>query len=308
MRKRRARRYAEPIPGRDVILQLLRARKALLPMEQVAHELGMRADKHEFLLRRLNAMCRDGQLVCNRKHAYGVAKKMDLLRGRIVANRDGFGFLAREDGDDVYLSPREMRRVLHGDLALANITRMDRKGRPEGSIVEVLERANSSLVGRFHQESGIAFITPDEARLTQDFLVPPGKAGGAGEGDVVFANIIKQPEDHQQPLAEVLEVLGEADSPKMAEDIAVRSYALPHTWPEEVRAEVARMPDVVGEELHAGRKDLRDLALVTIDGKSARDFDDAVYCEARDDGWRLVVAIADVSAYVLPGSALDAEA
>jgi ribonuclease R len=299
------------IAPREAVLALLRQRKALLTEPQLMHELKINgADEAEAMGKRLRAMCRDGQLVQNRKGAFGIAEKMDLIAGRVIANPDGFGFLNRDDDqDDLFLPPAQMQRLLHGDRVLACITGTDRRGRAEAGIVEILERANDTVVGRLHSDDGIDTLVPDNPRLSTTFLIPPGKSGDAKHGDVVCIRVTRQPEARRQPLGEVIEVLADAPLPQMAEAIALRSFSIPTEWPEEALAEAEELPDAINGDDYPERRDYRDLPLVTIDGATAKDFDDAVYCRPRrEGGWRLIVAIADVAHYVQPDLPLDAEA
>jgi ribonuclease R len=297
-------------PSRQEVIDLLKERGRPLKRKEIFARLNVESeDAREIMRRRLKAMLRDGQLVKNRRNAYGLPEKMDLVAGRISAHPDGFGFVEPESGDsDIYLSPREMRRVLHGDKVLASVTGIDQRGRREGVITEVLERAHQRIVGRFVRESGVAMVVPDESRIAQDVLVPLDQTAGAKPGQVVVAAITQQPGPRQPPLGKIVEILGETGAPGMATEIAIRNFDLPHKWPRGVEAEAASFGDQVPEDWKAGRRDLRHLPLVTIDGADARDFDDAVFAQRRDNSWRLVVAIADVASYVRPGSRLDEEA
>ena len=234
---------------------------------------------------------------------------MDLVAGRVSAHRDGFGFvLPDEGGSDLYLSPRQMRSVLHGDRVMASVVGIDSRGRKEGAVREILERAHQRIVGRFMEESGVALVVPDDPRINQDVLVPLKDTAGARPGQIVVAEILQQPGERQPPLGKIVEILGKSGAPGMATEIALRNFDLPWEWPQGVEEEAAAFGDVVTEQMMQGRRDLRDLPLVTIDGADARDFDDAVYAQRRKNGWRLVVAIADVSHYVKPGTPLDREA
>jgi ribonuclease R len=234
---------------------------------------------------------------------------MDLVAGRVSAHRDGFGFVMPEDGEsDLYLSPRQMKSVLHGDRVLASVIGVDSRGRREGAVREILERAHERIVGRFVEESGVALVVPDDPRITQDILIPLKNTSDARPGQIVVAEILQQPGERQPPVGQVVEVLGKSGAPGMATEIAIRNFGLPFAWPDGVEEAADAFGDSVSEAMRGGRRDLRELPLVTIDGADARDFDDAVYAQRRKNGWRLVVAIADVSAYVKPGSALDQEA
>lgn len=308
--EREAQKYENPIPSREVIIDLLMAEKGPVAFEGVAELLGIHDEQDSIALqRRLRAMERDGQLVCNRRGRYGVPDKMDLVSGRVVGHADGFGFLVPDEGgDDLFLSAKQMRALMHGDRALARVSGVDRRGRREGAVVKVLERAHNVVVGRFHLEHGIAFVVPDNKRITQDILVPPEGRGAASDGQIVEVELIEQPSTRSQPIGRIVEILGDHMAPGMEIDIAIRAHDLPRDWPPEVLQEIKAFGKEVEESHKEGREELRDLALVTIDGEDARDFDDAVYCEPHGKGWRLLVAIADVSHYVKIGSALDKEA
>jgi len=308
--KREAEKYDNPIPSREFIMAVLEEVGHPLDRKGLAKRLEIRGEEaHEALRRRLRAMERDGQLIRNRRGGYGLVSKMDLIRGRVIGHPDGFGFLKPDEGgDDLFLSGREMRSVLHGDRIVARVTGIDRRGRREGGVVEVLERANSRVVGRYYIESGVGYIVPDNSRISQDILVPPEQAYGATPGQFVTVDLIEQPTQYREPIGRVVEILGDHMAPGMEIDIAIRAHGLPEQWTPLVEAEVDLLPGEVAEADKEGREDLRALPLVTIDAEDSMDFDDAVYCEPQEDGWRLIVAIADVSHYVQPGSALDAEA
>ncbi|MFN2308570.1 MAG: ribonuclease R [Gammaproteobacteria bacterium] len=308
--ERETQKYERPIPSRELIMETLKEQGLPLSREQIADVFGLHDEADlEALRRRLNAMERDGQVVRNRRNGYGLVEKLDLVRGRVIAHPDGFGFLVPEDGgDDLFLSPRQMRSLFHGDRAVARVTGLDQRGRREGAIVEVIERNTQRIVGRFYCENGVSFVVPDSKRITQDISIPPDCQGGARQGQIVTADIIEQPSYRSRPIGRVAEVLGDHMAPGMEIDIAIRSHALPLAWPPAVEAEIAGLTPEVSESAKQGREDLRGLALVTIDGADSRDFDDAVYCERKAKGWRLLVAIADVAHYVIPDTALDREA
>ncbi|MBT8047322.1 MAG: ribonuclease R [Xanthomonadales bacterium] len=297
-------------PERKDILDLLAERGRPMQRREIVERLDVVSDdSREILRRRLQAMVRDGQLVKNRRNAFGLPAKMDLIAGRISAHRDGFGFVLPDDGEsDLYLSSREMRSVLHGDRVLASVIGVDARGRREGAVREILERAHQRVVGRFVEESGIALVVPDDPRINQDVLVAVKDTGGARPGQVVVAEILQQPGPRQPPVGRIVEILGKSGAPGMATEIAIRNFDLPWEWPDGVEREADAFGETVTASMCEGRRDLRDLPLVTIDGADARDFDDAVYAQRRKNGWRLVVAIADVSSYVTPGSRLDEEA
>jgi ribonuclease R len=308
--EREASRYALPIPSREAILAHLEARGEPTAAEDIAADLQLTApERFEALGKRLAAMLRDGQLLMNRRGGYAVAKKLDLIPGIVLANADGFGFLRRDaGGDDVFLPPAQMRQVLHGDHVLVSVTGLDRRGRPEGAIVEVLERRTQRLVGRFQENDGITSVVPDDRRIHQEILIPPTARGEAKPGQIVVCEITQPPSSHRLPMGRILTTLGEALTPTLAIEMAIHGHDIPHEWPHPVLEEASAVPlDVTEPELD-GRVDLRAMPLVTIDGETARDFDDAVYCETTRSGYRLVVAIADVSHYVRPGTPLDDEA
>ena len=308
---REANKYENPIPSREYILEVLEGAKGPMTHEALCDVLGLEDDDAiEALRRRLIAMSRDGQLLNNRRNGYGVIDKMDLVRGRVQGHKEGYGFLVPSDGgDDLYLSYRQMRRVLDGDELLVRETGQDFKGRREGSIVEVLQNNTNQIVGRYFSESGVDFVRPDNPRLSHDFLIPPQAGGNAKAGQFVTVEVTQQPGRRTPPMGRVLEVLGDHMAPGMEIDVAIRSHGIPHLWPSDVQAEARQLAAEVSAEDKLNRIDLRKLPFVTIDGEDARDFDDAVYCEAKKGGgWRLYVAIADVSHYVGVDSSLDREA
>jgi len=309
-RAREARRYAHPVASRAFVVQTLEAQGRPMSPSALSAALGAESARDIVALtKRLRAMERDGQVIRNRRGDYGLISKMDLVRGRVIAHRDGFGFLVPDDdGDDLYLSPREMRALMHGDRAVARVTEIDRQGRRQGALVEVLERNTHQVVGRYRRDSGVGFVTPDNKRLNQDIVIPHSSTGGASHGQVVVAEILEQPTKRSQPIGHIVEVMGDHMAPGMEIDIAIRAYELPFQWPDSVLEEAEALPTRVEPQSIEGRKDLRDMPLVTIDGADARDFDDAVCCSSVPSGWKLTVAIADVSAYVFPGSPLDTQA
>jgi len=245
-----------------------------------------------------------------------VNEKSSLLaeyEGVVSGHRDGHGFVIRDDGQaDIYLPSNEMRAVLHKDRVKARIVRLDRKGRPEGRVTEIVERSDSPIIGRLLQESGVWLVAPEDKRYGQDVLIPKGATGSAKPGQVVVVELTEPPALYGQPVGRVKEVLGEIDDPGMEIEIAVRKYGVPHEFSDAALAQARALPDHVRAADHKHRVDLRDVPLVTIDGEDARDFDDAVYCEpakvGKGKGWRLLVAIADVSNYVETGSPIDVDA
>ena len=308
-REREAGRYEHPVASREFILQTLKEQGVPVLEPELERLLGVKPSEREAISRRLAAMERSGEVIRNRRGAICVVEKLDLVRGRVQGHPDGFGFLVPDEaGPDLFLGPKEMREVMHGDRVVARISGTDRRGRPEGQIVEVLERAQQRLVGRLRQEHGIFYVTAEDRRISHEILVKPDEALGARAGQVVTVELISQPSKHAQPVARIAEVLGNYADPGMEIEIALRKHTLPHVFSGDVERLCARLPDTVTAEDGEGRTDLSKLPLVTIDGETAKDFDDAVYSEPVQGGYRLIVAIADVSHYVKPGDALDREA
>ena len=308
--QREAKKYANPIPSREFILQTLTDHGAPQSFEEVVQALALTSEEDVTALeRRLGAMVRDGQLVRNRVNAFCLVNSRDLIAGRVIGHPDGFGFVKPDaGGDDLYLYPKEMRGLFHGDRVVVRVTGRDRRGRLEGGVVEILERKTHSVVGRLYQEGGVGFVVPDNKRLTHEIVIPRDHIGEAQPGQIVVAEVTDQPTKRTQPIGRIVQVLGDHMAAGMETDIAIRTHNLSVDWPADVLAEIATLTEQVPEEAKAGRTDLRKLSLVTIDGADARDFDDAVYCEPTPKGWKLLVCIADVSAYVRPGTALDREA
>ena len=306
---REVAKYDFPLPSREYVQQVLTEQGVPLAAADLARLLDVSADEFFLFERRLRAMERDGQVLRNRRDAFILPDKANLIAGRISGHADGFGFLIRDDkaGPDLFLGPKDMREVLHGDRVLARVVGTDRRGRPEGRVVEILERANQRVVGRVRVEHGVFTVAPEDRRLAQDILVTPG-GKKAQEGQIVTVELIEQPSRHSQPIGRIVEVLGNYADDGMEIEIALRKHAMPFEFSPEVKAEARKLPRKVRKLDRKGREDLTMLPLVTIDGETARDFDDAVYCEKQGRGFRLIVAIADVSHYVTPGSALDADA
>jgi ribonuclease R len=298
------------LPEREAIMAFLREAGRPLSRKELAEAFIIRDPEiRRALGRRLKAMKRDGQLIRNRRGSYALIEKMDLIKGRVIGHPDGYGFVVPDEGGkDLFLSARQMRSALNGDRVLVREVSVDKKGKREGSLVEVLERANHQIVGRFTEDKGVAYVVPDNKRISQDFLIPPKEKKKARDGQIVVMEIVHQPDKHRQPIGKVINVIGDGLEGSMAVDIAIRSYDLPFEWPDALEKEIKDLtPDIVLDDLE-NRKDIRDIPLVTIDGADARDFDDAVYCEKEGNGWKLLVAIADVSHYVKNKTALDNEA
>lgn len=308
---REAEKYENPIPSREFILAHLEKREKPASREDLAQELNLSGEEQlEALRRRLRAMERDGQLIFTRRQCYVLPERLDLLRGKVIGHRDGYGFLRIEgQKDDYYLSAEQMKMCMHGDVILAQPQGADRRGRREARVVRVLEPRNSQIVGRYFTDAGAGFVVPDDSRLSFDILIPQDDTLQARMGSVVVVELTQRPTRRTKAIGKVSEILGDNMGTGLAVEMALRTHEIPHSWPEAVEKQVAKLSEEVPEAAKAGRVDLRQLPLVTIDGEDARDFDDAVYCEKkRGGGWRLWVAIADVSYYVRPGTPLDDEA
>jgi ribonuclease R len=308
--QREAEKYENPIPSRELILQLIEQAGKPLARKDIASSFNLESeDDLEALRRRLRAMERDGQLLFNRGQQYCLVDNKNLIVGRVIGHADGFGFVRPDDGsDDLFLSPREMNPLLHNDRALVRVAGVDKKGRREGALVEILERNTHQIVGRLYKEDGFTYVVPDNKNIAQTVLIPKGGTGKAKQGQIVIAEITEQPTKLHQPMGRIIEVLGDHLAPGMEIEMAIRSYDLPNTWSNELLEEIKPLTPEVPESAKENRVDIRNLPLVTIDGEDARDFDDAVYCKKTPKGWKLLVAIADVSHYVKVGTELDKEA
>ena len=309
--ERESARYEFPLPSREYISQVLTDEGRPLSFIGLTELLDIAGSEREMFQRRLGAMEREGQLMRNRKGDYILPERASLTLGKIQGHPDGYGFLIPDDGSaDIFLDQHQMGKALLGDRALVRVTGIDRKGRPEGGIVEVTERANTRVIGRVLVEHGVVFVVPENKRIAQDILVSVDKKSKFKPvaGQVVMVDIIEQPSKFSKPIGQITEVLGNYADPGMEIEIALRKHDLPFEFSKAALEENKELPDKVKKTDLKGREDLREIPLVTIDGETARDFDDAVFCEKSGRGWRLVVAIADVSHYLKPGMALDKEA
>jgi len=306
-----AKKYRNPIPAREFIMSLLEKGDQKLDRERLAKVLKLSSDEQkEALRRRLRAMERDGQILFDRRQGYSLLKPEDLITGRVIGHPDGFGFLTSDNaGEDLFLSDNEMLTVFDGDLVQARVSGEDRRGRKTGAIVNILERKTTHLVGRLQCEDGDYFLQPENARIAHEIDLDREHLLGAKPGQYVYVEIVDYPNHRYNAFGRVTELLGDAMGAGMEIDVAIRSHDIPHSWPKEALHAARKLGSEVPEADKQHRADLRALPFVTIDGEDARDFDDAVYCEKTASGnWRLLVAIADVSHYVAPDSALDEEA
>lgn len=302
-------KYENPVPSREFILKTIREYDAPMSREELLEAFHIYDEERtEGVRRRLRAMENDGQLVFTKGKRYALPEKMDLIKGTVIGHRDGYGFLQVEGDDDWFIPNTQMSRVMHGDFVLAQPNGTDRFKRKEVRIVRVLEARKKQIVGRFFLESGIGFVVPDDSRISQDILIPDEHRLGARMGQVVVVELQERKASFSRPVGFITEILGDNLAPGMEVEIALRNHDIPHAWSEGVEKQIRQLSEEVPEEAKQGRVDLRDLPLVTIDGESARDFDDAVFAQKEGDGWRLWVAIADVSYYVRPKTALDLEA
>lgn len=308
--QREAQKYLNPIPSRELIIELLRDNGKPLTQKAIQKAFSLfNEEQIEALRRRLRAMERDGQVLKNRRQCFCLVNSKDLIVGRVIGHPEGFGFLRPDDAsEDLYFSPREMKALMHNDRVMAQVINIDRRGRREGSVVEVLERMTFQIVGRLILDKGVAFVIPNNQKINQDIIIPQSEINGAMHEQIVVTELIEQPTKRNKPIAKVVEIMGDHMAPGMEIEVALRSYELPFIWPDLVLEEINDLTAEVPKTAKTNRVDLRETPLITIDGEDARDFDDAVYCERSGSGWRLIVAIADVSYYVTPNSPLDNEA
>ncbi|SCC10565.1 ribonuclease R [Gilliamella intestini] len=308
---REAEKYDSPIASRELILDYLKQEAKPASLEKIAQAVDIKNDEQKVALhRRLRAMERDGQVVFTRRKCYALPEKFDMVKGKVIAHRDGFGFLRVEGNpEDYFLAPEQMKKVLQGDVILAQPIGTQYRGKTEARVVRILEPRSNQIVGRYFIEQGVGFVVPDDSRLNFDILITGKPDRTVRMGSVVVVELQQRPERRQKAVGVIKEVLGEMMGTNLAIDIALRNHEIPYELPKAVETEASKFADQVPESAKKGRKDLRNLPLVTIDGEDARDFDDAVYCQKnRGGGYRLWVAIADVSYYVHPSKALDKEA
>ncbi|MGY0578700.1 MAG: ribonuclease R [Paraglaciecola chathamensis] len=309
--QREKEKYENPVASREYLLELLTKAKKPLSFLEFCHLLNAEdEDSRIGIQRRLRAMEREGQIEFNRDKKYAKLKLEELIQGRVIGHRDGFGFLKRDDGEkDLFIHNAQMSTVLHGDVVLVKESGTDNRGRREARIAKIIEPRSEPIVGRYFFENGVGLVIPDDSRINHEITIPGEYVNGARQGFIVVVEIVQRPRRRVNAIGKVLEVLGEHMAPGMEIDMALRTFDIPHAWPKGVTKQISSLTEQVPEEAKENRIDLRQLPLVTIDGEDARDFDDAVFCEPLEDGgWQLWVAIADVSYYVRPGTALDSEA
>ena len=312
-RKSKSKPYKHPIPSQNDLIDFLTNVGKPLKVKPMLEAFSLKGQRMRALLvDRLQGMVRSGQILENRRGEFCLTAKLNLVTGKVTGHRDGFGFgfVIRDDGDpdDIYLSARQMRSLFDGDRVAVRIKGLDRRGRAEGELVDILERNTREVAGQFIRERGIGIVIPDNAKLSHRILIPKGEAANAKHGEMVVAEILDYPSHVEQATGRITTVIGSPNDKGIATDIAIHAHAIPFKWPGAVTIEVEDFGEKVPSNAAKGRTDLRGIDLVTIDGADARDFDDAVFCEKSNDGWRLLVAIADVANYVQVGSALDKEA
>lgn len=308
---REQEKYEKPIPSREFILEHIQKRQQPAYFEELVSELQLTDEEDIFALKkRLRAMERDGQLIYTKNRRYGLVDSMDLVKGTVLGHREGYGFLRLEQGGPDWFIPNfEMQRLLHGDVVLATASTVKSKDKIEARVVRVLEPRSEPVVGRYFKDYALGVVVPDDPRIAQDIVIPDGEQGAARHGQIVLAEITQRPSRRVNGVGRITEVLGDHLAPGMEIEIAIRNHQIPHVFSDAVLTQVAKYGEEVPAAAKQGRVDLTSLPLITIDGEDARDFDDAVYAEARENGgWRLWVAIADVSAYVQPDTALDRSA
>lgn len=309
--QREKEKYENPVASREFLLELLTDAKKPLSFLEFCHLLNAEDEDNRIgIQRRLRAMEREGQIEFNRDKKYAKLNIDELIKGRVIGHRDGFGFLKREDGEkDLFIHNGQMSTVLHGDIVLVKESGTDNRGRREARIAKILEPRTEPIVGRYFFEDGQGTVIPDDSRINHEINIPSEFTNSARQGHIVVVEIAQRPRRRVNAIGKIIEVLGEHMAPGMEIDMALRTFELPHIWPKGVTKQIKDLTEQVPEQAKLNRIDLRQLPLVTIDGEDARDFDDAVFCEPLDNGgWQLWVAIADVSHYVRPGTALDSEA
>ena len=309
--ERESKKYLKPIPSREFILSYLGNTGSQITFELLAVELKIKgAEETEALRRRLIAMSRDGQIIGNRKGVYRLPDPRELQEGVVQATKDGVGYFIPEDGgDDLLLSLREMKSLFDGDKVLVRANGTTTKGRKDGAVVEIIQRRYSEIVGRFYKEKSFGSVIAENKRINHELLIPENSYGKARDGDFVVAEIVEYPDRRRKAIGQVKEILGDRSVPGLEIDLAIRTFDLPHVWPEAATDEADSFPKEVTREESESRFDLRDIPFVTIDGEDAKDFDDAVFARQHEEGnWTLYVAIADVSHYVGVGSPINQEA
>jgi ribonuclease R len=311
---RSADKTGVPVPSRSLIIKALSDHGAPMAVDDLFEDLSISKEETPGFESRLNRMAGGGMLLRDRRDRLSLPEKMDMVLGRVLGHAQGFGFVIPDDGsDDLYLHPRQMQKVLHNDKVLAVVRRIDSRGRKEGAIVEAIIDPDKEIIGRYYKDAGAHFVKPDDVRETQEIVIPANATLNAKNGEVVVVKITQHPIEHRHVVGEVIELVGNEFEPGMETDIAIRKHELPNKFGDVIEQELEKMgvsltsvkADV---NTNGARTDIRQLPLVTIDGADARDFDDAVFAEKTKSGWRLIVAIADVSHYIKPGMALDTEA
>ncbi|MGI9319377.1 MAG: ribonuclease R family protein, partial [bacterium] len=300
-----------PVPSRLQLLEMLSELGQPVTFNTLCRRFEIKQkEAKQALFSRLDRLQHQGVVIIDRKGRYALPDKMGAFIGRVIGHSNGYGFVRPDQGgDDLYLHHRQMRKVLHGDRVVAKLKNIDSRGRREGVIVEVIVDPDREIVGHFHLEGGVGFVEPDDGRFGRDIAIPDEHFGAAQSGDIVVVKIIKHPVQHHHAVGRISHIMGSELAPGMETEIAIRKHEIPNVWPDEVERQLTRHDKKFRiAKLEKGREDIRHLPLVTIDGEDAKDFDDAVYCSPNRRGWRLVVAIADVSHYVKVNSALDDEA
>ncbi len=305
--------YNHRVPGPADIMTAMERSGVPQDFKALVRHFGLKGEKQrQALHKQLKKLVRSGRLLLNRKDEYCLIDKIDAVVGKVSAHRDGFGFLVPDQGgEDIYLPPHEMRQLLDGDRVAVHLAGVDRKGRPKGTLVEILERGKTTAVGRFIRERGLTYVAEIATRAQDHYLIAANDTAGAEDGQLVKVEIVAYPTPRREAQAKVIKVLGDSDDPGMLVTLAIESFGLRDEWPAKALQAAERCGAAVAEADKQGRVDIRDLPLVTIDGADARDFDDAVFAEPAGEGgkkWRLVVAIADVSHYVDKDDPLDKEA
>jgi len=282
-----------------------------LLMKELMRELGVPKEERHELKRVVRELRADGEIVKIRGNRYGLPDRMNLVVGKLSAHPDGYGFVVpeKEGEPDIFVGRRGLKGAMHGDRVVARIESTSAPGRSEGSVIRILERGFSRVVGRFESGRGYSFVVPNNPRITHEFYVGPRDRGSATPGDIVIAEVVKYPEAFGSATARIRRVLGRPDAPGMDTEMVIAEHGLATRFSQGALDEARKTPQSVTPTMRRGRRDLRWVTTVTIDGETARDFDDAVGAERLDGGLiRLYVSIADVSHYVRPKSALDKDA